>query len=710
MLPAEFIYFTLLEEGARLLHVCVRACVCASVWLPRRTSTSTSTSTSYLHCNRPSTSQPLRASAIFTTIPRQPNSSHTNIESANLPDYNSVIICIINARSVRNKTTDILDHIHEHDLDIVVITETWLTNKDSDLSVTRALTPSGYNLIHHPRCSRRGGGIAILLKESVKATSLKTFSNIHSFEAMSLKLTLYRKCVILLVVYRPPPNKKNGSSVVDFFEEFADILDIYATLPDELVIVGDFIFNFDINTDVHVRRFRDLLYSHGLTQYVEVAIHQEGHTLDLIIARTYSCVVDTVVADLISDHCAVHCRIALRKRSFRRELKTYRKMKAINLTSFSTDIENSTSQERLLEESVTQYNDVLGDLLEKHAPLKTKWLTIRPAAPWVNDDILSARKERRRMERRWRLSRLTVDREIFMNQRDIVKKTLYTANSEFYANQIKDQAGNPKALFRTVGSLLHTKRLPALPNEHLGQLLYELSTYFIDKVDIIRRDIDNIGNCVAVRPDEPCGISSYLSSFMPTTTDEITKLVCKSACKSCMLDPIPTHLLKANLSSLAPVIADIVNVSITTGVFPSAFKKALVTPLLKKTTLDANDVKYYRPVSNLSFVFKIVEKVVAVRFSKHLSDNDLYEQMQSAYRPNHSTETAILRVRNDLLCILDEHKAAILVLLYLSAAFDTIDHTIMLTRLRDRFGITATCLAWFESYLVNRSQRIQMHG
>ena len=123
--------------------------------------------------------------------------------------------------------------------------------------------------------------------------------------------------------------------------QFADILDIYATLPDELVIVGDFNFHFDINTDVHVRRFRDLLYSHGMTQYVEVATHQEGHILDLIIARTYSCVVDTVVADLIPDHCAVHCRIAMRKPPFRRELKTYRKMKATNLTSFSTDIENS---------------------------------------------------------------------------------------------------------------------------------------------------------------------------------------------------------------------------------------------------------------------------------------------------------------------------------------------------------------------------------
>ena len=117
-----------------------------------------------------------------------------------------------------------------------------------------------------------------------------------------------------------------------------------------------------------------------------------------------------------------------------------------------------------------------------------------------------------------------------MNQRDIVKKMLYTVKSEFYANQIKDKAGNPKALFRTMGSLLHTKRLPTLPNEHLGQLLDEFSTYFIDKVDIIRRAFDNVGNCVAMRPDELCGISSYLSSFMSTTTDEIIKLVSKSAC------------------------------------------------------------------------------------------------------------------------------------------------------------------------------------
>ncbi|KAK2186154.1 hypothetical protein NP493_212g04015 [Ridgeia piscesae] len=151
--------------------------------------TSTSTPTRYLHCNRSSTSQPL-CRVLYSR--QQDNLTPVTLTSNPLIcPTTTASLCINNARSVRNKTTDILDHIHEHDLDIVEITETWLTNQDSDLYVTRALTPPGYNLSHHPRCSRRGGGIAILHKESVKATSLKTFSNINSFEAMSLKLTLY---------------------------------------------------------------------------------------------------------------------------------------------------------------------------------------------------------------------------------------------------------------------------------------------------------------------------------------------------------------------------------------------------------------------------------------------------------------------------------------------------------------------------------------
>ena len=121
-----------------------------------------------------------------------------------------MFLCLVNTRSVRNRTTDILDHIHEHNLDSVALSETWLSTKDADLSVIRDFTPPGYKLIHHPRSSRRGGSIGtlhkdsiigILHKDSIKATVVNTFNDIRSFEPINLTLTSRGKSIILLVVY-----------------------------------------------------------------------------------------------------------------------------------------------------------------------------------------------------------------------------------------------------------------------------------------------------------------------------------------------------------------------------------------------------------------------------------------------------------------------------------------------------------------------------
>ena len=123
---------------------------------------------------------------------------------------------------------------------------------------------------------------------------------------------------------------------------------------------------------------------------------------------------------------------------------------------------------------------------------------------------------------------------------------------------------------------------------------------------------------------------------------EVEKLLMWSPAKSCGLDPVPTWLLKQHAECLVPIITNIVNISLADGVFPDHFKTAHVFPLIKKATLDCNALKNYRPVSNLPYISKIVEKVVAARLQKHLQDNQLYEPMQSAYRPAYSTENALV--------------------------------------------------------------------
>ena len=148
------------------------------------------------------------------------------------------------------------------------------------------------------------------------------------------------------------------------------------------------------------------------------------------------------------------------------------------------------------------------------------------------------------------------------------------------------------------------------------------------------------------------------------------------------------------------------NTSLAQGEFPKQFKCAIIRPLLKKRNLDVNILKHYRPVSNLHFASKILEKLVAVRLEEHMLDNNLNDPMQSAYKTSHSTETALLKVTNDILSSLDKRECIVLASLDLSAAFDTVDHTIFIDRLQHLYNINGTALQWFRSYLKQRSQQV----
>ncbi len=178
--------------------------------------------------------------------------------------------------------------------------------------------------------------------------------------------------------------------------------------------------------------------------------------------------------------------------------------------------------------------------------------------------------------------------------------------------------------------------------------------------------------------------------------------------KSCVLDPIPTTLLKACIDPLLPVITSIINKSMTTSQFPSQFKMANVVPILKKPSLDRNTLSNYRPVSNLPYLGKITEKVVVAQLTDHININNLDQPLQSAYKKHHSTETAIVKIVNDMLLSLDDDSFILLVMLDLSAAFDTVDHNLLLNRFESCFGIKAGALGWLRSYFSKRHQVVRI--
>ena len=188
----------------------------------------------------------------------------------------------------------------------------------------------------------------------------------------------------------------------------------------------------------------------------------------------------------------------------------------------------------------------------------------------------------------------------------------------------------------------------------------------------------------------------------------VKECILNSAPKSCELDPIPSKLLIECLDSILPSLTDLFNSSLTSGIFPQCFKSALVTPILKKRCLDHNDLNNYRPVSNLCFIAKILEKLVLSQVSSYLNSHNLYNTCQSAYRSGHSTETALLKVVNDLFLSLNKGNISVLALLDFSSAFDTIDHTILVHRLHTDFGFTDTVLQWFSSYLTDHTHYVSL--
>ena len=154
------------------------------------------------------------------------------------------------------------------------------------------------------------------------------------------------------------------------------------------------------------------------------------------------------------------------------------------------------------------------------------------------------------------------------------------------------------------------------------------AVYFSEKVQNLRDNLDGDDICQNHYESE----GSIHSHFDPVSEEYVKSIILKAPIKSYDLDPIPTSLFHKCVDDLIPSITSIINKSLIDGSVPACLKSALVTPLLKKATMDHNDLKNYRPVSNVAFLSKILEKIVLDQLRSHLETNQLSEILQSAYR------------------------------------------------------------------------------
>uniref|UniRef100_A0A8C6KMT6 Reverse transcriptase domain-containing protein n=1 Tax=Nothobranchius furzeri TaxID=105023 RepID=A0A8C6KMT6_NOTFU len=453
--------------------------------------------------------------------------------------------------------------------------------------------------------------------------------------------------------------------------------------------------------------FLSLMSSFDVKLVQSPPTHKAGKALDLIFTRNGG--IDTISVTLLhlSDHYFIHFSSTLHGRStasspmvsIRRNLRNlapnHFSLVASTLPSSSTfsayDVNHAT-------ESLCS---TLCSCLNNLCPLATRPARSSQLHPWLNDTLRTLCSSVRAAERKWRKTKDPGHQLKFHELLSSFSASITDAKKAFYTDKILSSTDSQK-LFSTFKTLLNPPSPP--PTTRLSADTF--ASFFIDKVAAISKQFTQLATPEHSRPQTPSsptisGPTASFSSFSPLNVNCVFKLLMCSRSTTCPLDPIPTKLLQAIAPTVATAVTHVINASLTSGTFPTSLKHAQVKPLLKKS-LPPNHVANYQPISLLPFLSKVIERVAFKQITEYLSQNCLLDPYQSGFKKGHSTETALLAVNKSLKESRATAKSSVLILLDLSAAFDTVNHGFLLSTLSS-MGITEKAHAWFESYLTGQS-------
>ena len=354
------------------------------------------------------------------------------------------------------------------------------------------------------------------------------------------------------------------------------------------------------------------------------------------------------------------------------------------------------------------YDTQLTSLIDKHAPRYVRRRKRHILTPWFDHECRQFKRNVRRLERRYRKTYDQADRlQWILKLREQAALHKQKENA-YWSLRIMANSNDSRRLWRDLDELMRrdgsTNIVQSEPDA--VQRADDFVKFFQQKVESIRKETEHAG-CPYF---EPAPNTDKLLSFVSTSVSQVVRLINGAPNKQCVLDPVPMTVLKKCSDLLSPYIVLCLNRSLQEGYVPSSLKISCIIPRLKKIGLDNDDAKNYRPVSNLSFLSKLLERIVFQQLNNFLDTTAALPSTQSAYRRGFSTESALLKVFSDLCDAVDRGHVCLLGLLDLSSAFDTVDHGILLNRISSSFGIHDTPLQWIRSYLSNRVQFVSVQG
>ncbi len=451
---------------------------------------------------------------------------------------------LLNIRSLTPKAVIVNEMITDNSFDVLCLTETWL--KPNDYIGLNKSTPPSYCYKHEPRQTGRGGGVAKIYSDILNVTQ-KTGYRFNSFKILLLNVTLsymQKKSVLSLAldtVYRPP------GPYTDFLKEFADFLSDLLVNADKALIVRDFNIHVDNTNDA----LRTCVYF-GVKQNVTGPTHHYNHTLDLIISYGIDLTDIDIIpqSDDVTDHFLVSCMLRITNINCR--APRYHPGRTIVPATKDRFTNNLPDLSQLLcvpinttelDKMTSNMGTILSNTLETVAPIKLKKVREKRAAPWYNSYTHSLKKKTRNLERKWRKTNLEVFRIAWKNSMSGYRQALKAARTEHIHKLIDNNQNNPRFLFSTVARLTNNQTSPDLniPSQFNSN---DFMNFFTDKIDNIRNTITNVDCTVSSTSASFITPKEKLLCFTTIGQEELNKLISASKPTTCLLDPVPTKLLK----------------------------------------------------------------------------------------------------------------------------------------------------------------------
>lgn len=631
------------------------------------------------------------------------------------PQSSTSVLGLLNVRSMVNKAALIHDVIKDNKLDMLAVTETWVYDNSPNIHKHEA-APEGYDVIHVHRAPKNssgnahGGGIALIHRDEIIVKLASTTSvPTTTFELLLAKIVSGVTSTTIAIIYRPP-----STSVSVFISELTELINS-GLLGPRFILCGDLNCPGVTGTKGLVNDdLLELMDTHSLQQHVQSATSHSGNILDHIITPSDISMVEGVnIRDVgISDHYLITCSVFGKLKTAIIVKSMFRNWKRLDLATFRERLAQSSTSlnpANTADQFAAQFEADVTGILDELAPLCTSTRRLAKSdSSWLTPEAVAAKQNRRRLERRWKSFNQEADRVKYRIACREANRKIKDARQQHCTQAIKKASRDPRTLWRTVNGLLHPRKSS---KSHRG-LCDSFSTFFTDKITRVKSTVMSMKAQYGLdAPNELSqAVGPSLTDLDSVTPSEVLKILSRLPNKTSPLDYVHTSVLKSCSDVFAPLISHLANLSFSEGRFPESFKMAQVTPLLKKVGLDESDPANYRPISNLNTIGKVLERLFLARLQPHIATSKLFNPMQSAYRKLHSTETALLKIMDDLYRIVDNKKAAVLIGLDLSAAFDTIDHEILTRRLELRFGVSGQALQWITTYLEGRSQFVKIQS